>query len=282
VTEALFICVPGIVAVMPYLISSLRVKWVARLAAMNSPDVGNLRNLMSFLGVPAAVALLILIIGPRMRKPLDVLLQCWFAATLFVFQVPGLPFRGHFIDGFAVVTGLLLIRQFSTVAWLRTWVEQHRFQTFVAGAVVVALSLGVHAAHRYALFNEGNHLQGSVARLEEVQTSDWLRKHANPEELVLVPLESAPWVATTPIHSFASHWLFGIDYQEQAKLSTAFYSGGMSEDGARDFLHRYGINYVAVPLQSPVLSTLGVGNRVSKIGSWYLYYYPENRMQPYR
>jgi hypothetical protein len=281
IREALFICVPGIAGVLPYAWLSRHVDWIGRAARMNSPDIGNLRGLLALLGVPAVIALAILITGPRLRKPTDILLQCWFAATIFVFNVPGLPYRNHFVDGLGVVTALLVIRQFSTVEWLRRLQQRHRSAVMAAAGILLALGIGVHAAYRYALFAEGNQIAGSVAPPEETGTIAWLREHAKPEELALVPPQSAPWVATIPMHSFASHWLFSLDYQAQLDLSREFYSGAMGEEGSRAFLRRYGINYVAVPMQSPAVQALDVRNRVSQIGSWYLYYFPENRMQRY-
>jgi hypothetical protein len=139
-------------------------------------------------------------------------------------------------------------------------------------------ALAVHGVHRYVFFREGYGI--SSARLEEVQTIAWLRQHANPSELVLAPPESAPWIATAPIHSFASHWLLCMDCNTQAKLSAAFYAGELGDRSA-GFFKQYGINYAIIPDGSAALRSLDLTNEVAHIGSWEIFYFPENRMRPY-
>jgi hypothetical protein len=280
--ESLAICVPGALAVLPYVWFSLHVDWMSRMTRRNQAPVDNLQHILLGVGIPAMVALAVLVIGPRMREPLDIVLECWFVGTLIMLNVPRLPFRVHLLDGFAAVTALLLVRQFSTLPSLKNWMVQHRKYMFMAGGIVFALSLAVQTIHRYVAFRSGNEVGGwSVAPQGEIGTIAWLREHSKPQELVLVPQESAPWVATVPIHAWASHWLFSMDYLEQQRLSRAFYAGALGEDGVRRFLQDCGVNYVAVPLGSPVAGALSSGNRAAQIGSWTIYYFPENRMPPY-
>jgi hypothetical protein len=281
-TESLAICLPGALAVLPYVWFSSQVDWMSRITKMNQPGVDNLQHILSQVGIPATVALTVLVIGPRMQEPLDIVLQCWFAGTLIMLNVPRLPFWSHLLDGFAAVTALLLVRQFSTLPSLNKWLVRRRKYAFMAGGAVFALSLAAQSIHRYVAFRDGNRVGGwSVASHEEVGTIAWLRKHGKPQELVLVPQESAPWVATVPIHAWASHWLFSMDYLEQQRLSNAFYAGALGEDGVRRFLQDCGVNYVAVPLGSPVAGALSLQSRAAQIGSWSIYYFPENRMRPY-
>jgi hypothetical protein len=281
-TESLVICVPGALAVLPYVWFSLHVDWMGRITKMNQSGVDNLQHILFQVGIPAMVALAVLVIGPRMREPLDIVLQCWFAGTLIMFNVPRLPFRLHLLDGFAVVAALLLVRQLSTLPSLNSWLVRRRKHAFITAGIVFSLSLAAQAIHRYVAFRDGNQVGGwSVAPQEEIGTIAWLRQHAKPQELVLVPQESALWVATVPIHAWASHWLFSMDYLEQQRLSNAFYAGALGEDGVRRFLRDCGVNYVAVPLGSPVANSLSLQNRAAQIGSWSIYYFPENRMRPY-
>lgn len=280
--EALVVCVPGILAVLPYAWFSSNVDWLRLITKWNQPGVDNLDHILLELGIPATVALAILVIGPRMREPSDIVLQSWFAATLITLHVPRLPFRWHLVDGFGLVTALLLVRQFSTLPSLKHWLVRRRWYAVASGGFVLVLALGTQTIHRYIAFRDGNLAGGKyIASQEEIGTITWLRQHGKPEELALVPPESAPWVATVPIHSWASHWLFSVDYPEQLRLSNAFYGGALGDEGVRRFLREYGVNYVAVPSGSQVSAAFDLRSRVAQIGSWSIYYFPENRMRQY-
>ena len=281
IREALTVCVPGVMALSLYAYFSFRTRWIARLATMNAPEPLNPVRLLYRLGIPAILACLILVIGPRMRKSSDVILQCWFAATLLVMMIPKLPFRFHLVDGLSVVTALLVVRQFSTISFLQSWVARHRRFALAVGGLVIAVSAAMHLLTRYADLRDGNRLSGPVASEEETATVNWLRRNAHPEELVLAPPDSAPWIATVPIHSFASHPLFGFDYPAQMQLARDFYDGKMDSAVTYAFLSRYGINYVVVSANSPVRQFLDQRHEVARILSWTIYYFPEHRMTPY-
>ncbi len=281
--EALSICVPGMLAVLPYVWFSLRVDWLGPITRRNQLGVDPLVYIFLELGIPATIALAVLVIGPRMREPLDIVLQSWFVGTLAMLNVPGVPYRWHLADGFSLVTALLLVRQFSTLRFVQDWVIKRRAMTLVASAMVVAWGLGIHIVHRYVAFRDAAEIAGgSLVSKEETGTILWLRQHSKPEELALVPPDSAPWIATVPVHSFASHWLFSENYHPQLEKVKAFYTGALGMDGARRFLVENGVNYVAVPLTSSAIEALSIEKRVAQIGSWSIYYYPENRMRPYQ
>jgi hypothetical protein len=279
--EALAICAPVVAALSLYAWFSFRTPWVAEIARRNRFDLLDPVRLLYRLGLPALAALAILVIAPRMKRPSDVLLQCWFAATLAALMVPGVPFRLHLTDGLAVVTVLLAVRQFSTVPPLEKWIAGHRRLALAVGAAVLTVSFTTQALHRVVLFQTGNWLTGAVARDEEILTIDWLRRHARPEELVLAPPDSAAWLATVPIHSFAGHWLFSFDYAAQEQLAEAFYDGRMGAEESKAFLRRYGINYVAVPAASSVRQFLDPRQEAAQILTWTLYYFPGHHMAPY-
>jgi hypothetical protein len=280
--ESLVICVPGTLAVLPYVWFSLRVDWLGPITKRNQFGVDPLPYIFLELGIPAVLALCVLVSAPRMRMPLDIVLQCWFVGALIMLQIPGLAYRWHLADGFTLVTALLLVRQFSTLPPLKVWLVRHRKFAVIAGGAVLGIGLCIQAVHRYVAFRDGNQVSGdSLVSQEEAGTITWLRQHGKREELVLAPPESGPWVATVPVHSFASHWLFSGDYHGQLRKSAEFYSGALGDDRSRHFLQENGVNYVAVPLTSPVIKLLSLQNRVVQIGSWFIYYFPENRMPPY-
>jgi hypothetical protein len=276
-THALAVCIPGVLALLPYAYFSSRLDWMRRTTKMNLPPAGGFYQVLMELGIPAAVALTVLVIGPRMRKPLDVVLQSWFVATLVTLELPGLPFRWHLVDGFAIVTALLVVRQFSTLPFLKARLA--RRCAFVAAGAVLAFSVLVQVDYRYLAVRD--YEENSCSSQDEASTLAWLRRYASPDQLVLAPPESAPWLATAPIHTFASHWIFSITYPEQLKLARAFYSGREDADGAQLFLQRYGVNYVIAPSGGPAIRMLDPRRRVARAGSWFLYYFPENRMRIY-
>jgi hypothetical protein len=276
-THALAVCIPGVLALLPYAYFSSHSDWMRRVTQMNHPPADKFYQILMELGIPAAAALTLLVIRPRMRKPLDVVLQSWFVATLVTLEVPGLPFRWHVVDGFAIVTALLLVRQFSTLSFLKARLT--RRYAFAAAGVVLAFSVLVQADYRYLAVRDFE--ENSCSSQDEASTLAWLRRYASPDQLVLAPLESTPWVATAPIHTFASHWIFGITFPEQLKLARAFYSGTENADDVQLFLQRYGVNYVVAPSDGPAIRMLDPRRRVAQVGSWFLYYFPENRMATY-
>jgi glycerol uptake facilitator-like aquaporin len=276
--ESLIVCVPGIAGLLPFAYFSFRSTWVSKLASVDDVRPEILERLFAELGLPTMIALVVLVVGPRLRAPSDVVLQAWFAATLIVFQVPNVNGRWHLIDGFAPVAALLLVRQFAEIQSLRDAMIRRRGLALLIGGSVLGLAMATHAVHRYVSFRDG--VKSSSSPREETLAISWLREHAGPAELVLAPADSAPWIATVPIHSFASHWLFSVDYAEQARLSSDFYSGKLGVNSSC-FLRHFGVNYVIAPARSRVLGMLDTTRQVATIGKWNIYYFPENRMQPF-
>jgi hypothetical protein len=76
------------------------------------------------------------------------------------------------------------------------------------------------------------------------------------EKLILAPLENAPWMATVPMHSFGSHWIFSLTNYRQDGQSTAVFHGDLSYEEANALLRSYGVSYVLAPAGSPALQYL--------------------------
>jgi hypothetical protein len=71
-------------------------------------------------------------------------------------------------------------------------------------AILLGVFLAVQGLHRYIMFESGNQTSGlssAVAPDEESLNVNWLRAHGKPNDLVLAPVPSAPWIATAPIHA---------------------------------------------------------------------------------
>jgi hypothetical protein len=271
-------------SVLPYVYFSLTVPWMRQVTAQNIYRLPDLLHLLGILGIPTAFVLVNLVIGPRLRARSDVVLQCWFAATLMVMHIPRLPWALHGADGFGLITALLAVRQISQVPYLRSWVALRPRLAIVAAVAVVAPATFVHAGVRYAVFRdalkpESPYGMSAVSRQAEHDLIRWFRRHGSVRDLVIVPNQETSWMLTTaPVHTIASHWLYSGNYGQQSKLRDNFYSGDWTDETARDFLRQYGINYVVVPEGSPVHRVLSAYPKAAHFPPLTLYHLPENHM----
>jgi hypothetical protein len=117
-----------------------------------------------------------------------------------------------------------------------------------------------------------------VRPVSERPLIDWLRSHATPDTLVLGPQAVAPWIATVPIHSFASHDIFDVSFTGHAKLADAFFRG---DNVNHELLENYGVGIVVVPAGSPAIARLPAAAYRASVGTWRIYEFPEARMKPY-
>jgi hypothetical protein len=282
--ESLVVVVPGVLSLLPYLYFSFTVPWMRQITSQNIYKVPDLVHLLGILGIPTAFVLVNLVIGPRLRATKDVILQCWFAAALLVMHVPRMPWSLHTADGLCFIAALLAVRQAAEIPYLRNWVRlRPRFVALAVTAIVVP-AIFVHVGIRYMLFREGVKLESpfgmsAVSSRAEHDLIGWFRRNGNVRDLVIVPtVESSSMVATAPVHVMASHWLFSGTYGKQVELRDAFYRGDWTDNEARDFLRRYGIDYVVVPDGSPVHRLLSGYAEVATFPPWTLYHLPDNRM----
>jgi hypothetical protein len=89
------------------------------------------------------------------------------------------------------------------------------------------------------------------------------------------------WLTTIPMHGFAAQDNFSISYGHQFKQLTSFYAGEWSPEHANEFLHRYGIHWVVVPLKSSAKRYLEERAPAALFGDLALYQLPENHTLPY-
>jgi hypothetical protein len=283
VADSLVVCIPGVLSVLPYIYFSLTVPWMHRITQLNTEPVPDFVHLLALLGVPATFVLVNLVAGPKLRAPTDVVLQCWFAAVLLVVHTPKLPVALHAADGFAWITALLAVRQLSQLSYLRNWISLHRRAAVVAAAILVP-ALFAQGALRYLSFRDGvktaSHFGlSAVAPQAEIELIRWFRQHGTSHDVVIVPTPETAWMlATAPVHTVASHWLFSATYQAQTNLRDRLYSGDWPDESAREFLRRYGVNYVVVADGSPLHRLLNGHRKAAVFASWTLYHLPENQM----
>ena len=111
------------------------------------------------------------------------------------------------------------------------------------------------AFHRQAFLDgraaRPSRLFTTVAPDDELPVIEWLRRNVKDDQLVLGPPETASWLATVPMHSFASDYRYGITFPEQLRLASDFYQGKLGLSAAQELLNGYGVRYVVVPERSP-------------------------------
>jgi hypothetical protein len=283
-TESLVVIVPCGLSVLPYLYLSLTVPWMRQVTVQNTYKLPDLLHLLGILGIPSAFVLVGLVIGPRLRQTSDVVLQCWFASTLMVMHIPKLPWALHAADGFGFVTALLAVRQVSQVPYLRSWWVLRPRLAMIAAAAMAAPAVFVHVGARYTMFRDGLKLESpfgmsAVSSQAECDLIRWFHRNGSGRDLVIAPNKETSWMlATAPVHTIASHWLFSGTYEYQVKLRDSFYRGDWTDETARDFLRKYGINYVVVPEGSPVHRVLSTYPKAALFPPLTLYHLPENHM----
>ncbi len=282
--EALPVCVAGGLSLLPYAYLSLTVPWMSAMTRSNTEVLPDFLKLMLSLGLPAVFALVMLVARPKLLAPTDVVLQCWFVAVLAVLHIPKLPYATHAADGFSLIAALLAVRQTGELREVREWLLRHRRAAACGLAAMLAPALFAHAAYRYVIFHDALNPnsrfgQSAVALPAEGDLIRWFRGHGSAEDVVIVPTTATAWMlATAPVHTVASHWLFSGTFEAQQELRIRLYNGDWTPPQALEFLRRYGINYVVAPQGSRLQQLLGDHPRAAVFGPWTLYHLPENHM----
>jgi hypothetical protein len=121
----------------------------------------------------------------------------------------------------------------------------------------------------------------ALAPIDELRAIAWQRSHGTSEELILAPHENAPWMATVPMHSFGSHWIFSLTNYQQDGQSTGFFHGDLSYEEANSPLSSYGVRYVLAPARSSALQYLRNAELRWTGERMVLYKFPGNCMRPF-
>lgn len=283
--EVLILGVPAGLALSWYAVRALQYEWLRDQATVLKWHPGSPLWELKMLGLPAIVALLWMILRPRLAGASSLLLQCWFLTSLIGIYVPVFNWTQHFFDGFHYATAVLLIRQFDGTTLSQRFARFAR-PAAVAFAGLCLLAVTPHVAYRIQSFRDGRQktpevLMSTVAPIEMRDAIHWFRNHASAEQLVLAPRDEAGWYATAPMHSLASHAYWSMTYTEQASLSDRFFAGKLSDEAARELLNGYGVSFVVVPEGSPALRYVQGQPRRARIGSLTIYEIPGNSIKPY-
>ncbi len=252
IPEIFCLAFSGVLGLAPYIYSAWRYAWVRDAAALNHWVPESPLRMLAALGLPTILVLVSLAMHPTMAASQDKLLRNWFVLSLIGIYVPGIPWSQHLLDGFIYVTALLFVRRVlpSSIA---SWVRRSYPRLAVIGmGLIFILGIAAYLAYYLQTWRDGRSVQPellvtTVASHDELNALSWMRQNAQPDQLVLAPAESAPWFATVPMHSFASHFIFSLTYNEQSRLSDEFYRGELGNSKAHEFLSDYGIRYVVMP-----------------------------------
>lgn len=275
----------------PYVIQSSRIPWIHEATAANRPFLGiEPAYLFAILGVPAILIVVFLLFGLPKNQSREVLvLKAWFIFSLLLFYVPGIPMALHLLDGVFFAIGMLLAVQIQELMEKQPVLAKPTMRTAIA--IVVIWMLFPHLLFRVRSWKDGVATQGSQIRFtsaiapnDEVAGVEWLRKNAGPKDLVLADEETAPWLATVPMHSFASHWLFSsfATRPKDPEFRRSFFEGKLHPQQAQEWLETLGVRFVVVPDSSGGKTYLENAMLRIHFGSTAIYELPGAHMKQYQ
>ncbi|HVZ17968.1 MAG TPA: hypothetical protein VG897_12670 [Terriglobales bacterium] len=290
-TRVLLVIVPAALGFLPYIVEANRFDWVRQVSLANcSLPLVMPSRVIAAIGIPAVLALILLFLNlPRRSDEKTMILKVWFAATFVLLYVPGLPFPLHMLDGIFVCIGLLLVAQLKDVLAGRQFLSKSA--SYAIAGVLLAWTLFPHLAFRVRAWHDAINpnsngvttFAAAIAPADEHATVAWLRNNASPDDLVLATEDAAPWIATAPVHSFASHWLFSSEDTRPGDMlfREKFFHGELAPAVAERFLKILGARFVVVPDNSNALQYLSSANLRAHLKSWSIYELPGQQIKPY-
>jgi hypothetical protein len=247
VTAWVTLSLAGALGVLPYVIQTLRTPWLMEMSKQARWQPPFYLWPLFVFGVPFAFLIYLLFLRFRLRETQDLLLASWFACGIVLPYVPFLRGAEHFYDGYACCIGLLLTRRLAIDPQLHPLYTRFQRRFHFAAGGLAAVTVASLAAMYVQIWNDGANpdpfLISAVRQKKETKLLGWMKQNLD-RSLVLSPVGLAPWVAATPLPSFASHDIMTIGFEEQAKLADRFYSG---EDIANELFTRYPVRYIVVP-----------------------------------
>lgn len=284
VGEAACLVLPGLAGLAPYLYLASRHAWLREAAVQNRWQPFSPPMLVLMLGFPALFCLVSYFLPLGKRSVTDPLLHCWFGVVLVGVYVPWVPWSHHLLDGVFYATGLLLVRQAARCDFIRRLVTERPVLVRVSIGAWLIVSLAAHAVYLADATAAGRVAGGAgstVMSNTDRALQTWLREHADANDLVLAPKSTAGWFATAPMHSFASHWLFSLTWDQQVRLSDAFYQGTLDRAAADALLTGFGVGYAVIPNGSPAASYFSNQAPAIRIESVAIYRLPNAGLRPF-
>lgn len=284
IRHSLVLVAAGALGLSPYLIQLSRVGWLRDMSAAPGMPM-NIASVLLMWGMPAFLTVYALLLRFRPRTPKDEVLAAWcLVAVLLLFAHPPSPF--HLLDGFTYINAMLLVRIGASDPKARTLLERNSRPLLACCCIWFLLCVGAQAATFVQLVRDGRSAEpevliSAVAPASEQALRQWLHLHASSDDVVLAPGLMSAWLTTIPMHGFAAQDNFSISYEHQSKQSASFYAGEWSVDHANEFLHRYGIRWVVLPLKSSGKQYLEERAPAALFGDLALYRLPENHTRDY-
>lgn len=276
------VAIAGAAGLAPYIIESARSAWVRDAGEMIRSSFHPFWVLADF-GPPCLLCVYLLAIRFRMPEPRDVVLRSWLIAVPVLLITPGVPFALHMLNGFAYCIAFLLVRRIAIDRQIRPLLELHRRVAYGIVAGVLAISVAAIASFEMQLWRDGRRadpvwLLNSIRPKAEGELLDWLRRETAADALIVSPPDLAPWIATVPRVSLASHDFFSITYARQREEDEKFLRG---EIDARNLIDAYGARVFVVPASSAAVARMPSGALRAEIGPWRIYAFPNAKMKPY-
>jgi hypothetical protein len=268
----------------PYLYLTARHTWLKELAAVNHWGVFPVVQFGLLLGLPALLCLGTYLLPRSKSSATDILLHCWFLGVLVGVHIPQVPWSQHLLDGFFYAAALLLVRQGVRSHLLRRLWAARPMLLLASMSALLAISLaarGVMFADAVVAGRTADDYHSTVMPDPDRAVRDWLGAHASAQDLVLAPEPDAPWFATVPMHSFASHWRSSLTWSEQKSLSDSFYRGELDRGAAQEVLSGYGVGYVVAPEDSGAMKYFVGQTPAARIQSMAIYRRANARMRPF-
>lgn len=282
------LCLPASAVVLFYFLPTITHPWIkvaADLNRLHNIDISH--HFILHLGWPLLIGFVFAFFRSGGAPPKDRFLACYVVVSVLALRMPFLPWPLHFKDGLDYAAAILVVRKLETMPGLvGLWANQNLWRLGFVVLLVVA-ALAPHIYFRYldyrigATATEAFGFNPAVVTVDEVRAIAWLRANDASEKLILAPLENAPWMATVPMHSFASHWIFSLTNDQQASLSMAFFQGTLSDAASDSLLRSYGVRYVLAPARSPALRYIRNAELRWTGERLLLYELPHNDIRPF-
>jgi len=284
--EAILIVLGAGLGLAPHAVLSLRHPWLGDLARVFSDSAPSLAALIFSYGIGLLAVPYLLLMRSWPRNVQDKLLLVWWTITAATQLLPGVEVPQHLMDGFAALTGILVVRLAAPQPKLNELYRSHRRVWITAAACVLILAAGAYTSVYARIERDGRStdpgfLLPAVAGTDEIAVVREMRARASVDDLALAPEPLRMLLITAPVHSFASHEHLSMTYRAQWAESERFFNGKMGAGEAQAFLARYGFRWVVVPESSPALVYFAGRPEAFRCGKLRVFVLPENRMKAY-
>ncbi len=240
----------GALGMLPYVIQSMRSPWLRDASDIAQWNMTTPAWILIAYGLPVFLICWLMAVRFRGPDPEDDTLQSWFLTNSLLPLVPVIPVAIHLFDGFTYCLGFLLVRKMAQDKLFQRY--GHRLRPLAWGWAAASFAVLFTAYHQ--IYIDGKSVNPRIGRpaivaVNEIKMLDWMRSNLPRNRVVLAPEEMAPWVATLPQITMASHDVFSITFDAQRAAVKQFYAGDMSVIG------RYGVSYVIAehPMDGGVL-----------------------------